>query len=115
MLGAYKRTSSCRHDTEFLRGINQAGPLMDLESAAAVLGVHYQTAYRWVRTGLLPAMKVGAGYELDPDHVATIAEERRHDRPAPARPAPDLLATPGALAEALASGDDVAARPLIEC
>ena len=29
---------------------------MDLESAAAVLGVHYQTAYRWVRMGLLPAM-----------------------------------------------------------
>jgi excisionase family DNA binding protein len=32
---------------------------MDLESAAAVLGVHYQTAYRWVRTGVLPVAKVG--------------------------------------------------------
>jgi MerR family transcriptional regulator, light-induced transcriptional regulator len=87
---------------------------MDLESAAAVLGVHYQTAYRWVRTGLLPAVKVGAGYELDPDHVAVIAEERRHDRVVPVRPAPDWVAAHGALAGALASGDDVAARRLVE-
>jgi MerR family transcriptional regulator, light-induced transcriptional regulator len=87
---------------------------MDLESAAAVLGVHYQTAYRWVRTGLLPAVKVGAGYELDPDHVATIAHERRQDRVMPARPGLDCAVECGALAHALASGDDVAARRLVE-
>ena len=87
---------------------------MDLESAAAVLGVHYQTAYRWVRTGLLPAVKVGSGYELDPDHVASIAHERRLDRPAAARPAPDCALECGSLSHALACGDDVAARRLVE-
>lgn len=86
---------------------------MDLESAAAVLGVHYQTAYRWVRTGLLPAVKVGPGYELDPDQVATVAHERRHDRPASARSAPDCVLVCGDLAHALACGDDVAARRLV--
>ena len=88
---------------------------MDLESAAAVLGVHYQTAYRWVRTGQLLAVKVGAGYRLDPNHVASIARERRQDRAAPARPASlDCGAECGGLARALASGDDVAARRLVE-
>jgi MerR family transcriptional regulator, light-induced transcriptional regulator len=87
---------------------------MDLGSAAAVLGVHYQTAYRWVRTGLLPAVKVGAGYEIDPHHVATVAAERRQDRIVPAGPAPDCGTAPGALAHALAAGGDVAARHLVE-
>ena len=37
---------------------------MNLKTAARRLGVHYQTAYRWVRTGQLVAVKVGAGYEI---------------------------------------------------
>ena len=32
---------------------------MGLRDAAGALGVHYQTAYAWVRQGLLPARKVG--------------------------------------------------------
>jgi excisionase family DNA binding protein len=35
---------------------------VDLQTAAARLGVHYQTAYRWVRDGSLPAMKRGTTY-----------------------------------------------------
>ena len=87
---------------------------MDLESAAAVLGVHYQTAYRWVRSGRLPAAKVGLGYELDPGHVANVAAERRQVRAVPAGSTPDWVATSGALAHALAVGHDVAARRLVE-
>jgi excisionase family DNA binding protein len=49
---------------------------MDLEGAAAVLGVHYQTAYRLVRTGVLPAVKVGVGYELDPQDVEALRRQR---------------------------------------
>lgn len=37
---------------------------MNLKSAARRLGVHYQTAYRWVRSGQLLAVKVGAGYDV---------------------------------------------------
>ncbi len=37
---------------------------MNLKTAARRLGVHYQTAYRWVRSGQLVAVKVGAGYEI---------------------------------------------------
>jgi excisionase family DNA binding protein len=37
---------------------------MNLKTAARRLGVHYQTAYRWVRSGQLVAVKIGAGYEI---------------------------------------------------
>ena len=37
---------------------------MELSEAAGVLGVHYQTAYRWVRDGSLSAQKVGTRYEI---------------------------------------------------
>lgn len=37
---------------------------MNLKSAARLLGVHYQTAYRYVRAGELVAVRVGAGYEI---------------------------------------------------
>jgi excisionase family DNA binding protein len=94
--------------------IEQADSQLDLESAASVLGVHYQTAYRWVRTGLLPAVKVRGGYELDPDLVAAFAHERRQDRRVPARPVPDCALEAGSLAHALGCGDDAAARRLVE-
>jgi excisionase family DNA binding protein len=37
---------------------------VNLKTAARRLGVHYQTAYRWVRSGQLVAIKVGSGYEI---------------------------------------------------
>lgn len=40
-----------------------ADPLT-LHEAAAVLGVHYMTAYRYVRLGLLPASKVGGTWQV---------------------------------------------------
>ena len=33
---------------------------LGLRECAERLGVHYMTAYRYVRTGMLPATKVGA-------------------------------------------------------
>lgn len=87
---------------------------MDLESAAAVLGVHYQTAYRWVRTGLLDAVKVGPTYQLDPDYVAMVAEERRRGRLARPAGEPDCTEAAAALSGCLAGGDDVGARRVVE-
>jgi MerR family transcriptional regulator, light-induced transcriptional regulator len=37
---------------------------LDLSEAARELGVHYQTAYRWVREGALRAVKVGKSYRV---------------------------------------------------
>jgi excisionase family DNA binding protein len=88
------------------------GVEVDLESAARTLRVHYQTAYRWVRTGLLPAVKVGSEYELDPQDVAEFSDGRWARR-ATAEPGagPDLLAAD--LALSLVAGDEDAARSLV--
>jgi MerR family transcriptional regulator, light-induced transcriptional regulator len=57
---------------------------MQLREAADALGVHYQTAYAWVRQGSLPARKAGRGYQVDDADVQALAERRRHGSP-PAR------------------------------
>lgn len=46
---------------------------MNLKQAAAALGVHYMTAYRYVRTGRLPARRVGTAWAVDPADVAALA------------------------------------------
>jgi MerR family transcriptional regulator, light-induced transcriptional regulator len=56
---------------------------IDLQAAARQLGVHYQTAYKWVRSGELPAVMVMGSYRLDRDAVARFAKRRA--RPVPAR------------------------------
>jgi excisionase family DNA binding protein len=54
---------------------------MQLREAADALGVHYQTAYLWVRQGSLPARKLGRGYEVQEADVRALAERRRRGRP----------------------------------
>lgn len=95
------------------RPFASAGRPMDLESAASLLGVHYQTAYRWVRTGALQAVKVGSAYELDPDHVASVAEARRHAGVAKPDGEPDCAGATGALAQCLVAGDEAGARRIL--
>jgi MerR family transcriptional regulator, light-induced transcriptional regulator len=56
---------------------------IDLQAAARQLGVHYQTAYKWVRSRELPAAMVMGSYSLDRDAVARFAERRA--RPVPPR------------------------------
>ncbi len=75
---------------------------MNLKTAALRLGVHYQTAYRWVRSGQLVAVKVGAGYEISDAAVARLqaqraATERMPEGPVAAAPrAPDPASNLGA-------------------
>lgn len=60
---------------------------LDLQQAADHLGVHYQTAYRWVRSGRLPAVLVDGRYELEPAEVAAFdAQRKRPSQPRPRRP-----------------------------
>src|SRR5581483_9397016 len=58
---------------------------VDLRTAAEHLGVHYQTAYRWVRSGALRAVKVGTSYEVEPEEIERV--KARRSLPAPPPPA----------------------------
>lgn len=86
-----------------------------LDTAARLLGVHYQTVYRWVRTGVLPAAKVDGEYRLAPADVEAMAALRQTRRPLEytgrARNWPRLR---DQLHSALIAGDDTAARRVFE-
>ena len=86
--------------------------MFDLQSAADALGVHYQTAYRWVRSGRLPAQLTGGKYLVSSHDIAKVGASR--DRPqAPAAPSPNRLARQAKrMHEALLSGDESEARKI---
>jgi len=55
-------------------------PDLTLQEAADLLGVHYMTAYRYVRTGRLPGTRVGAHWHVrraDLDKIAAAAPAGR--------------------------------------
>ena len=45
---------------------------LTLQQAADKLQVHYMTVYRYVRTGKLPATRVGSVWQVDPDDLAQL-------------------------------------------
>ena len=49
---------------------------MQLRDAAEALGVHYQTAYGWVRRGTLTARKTPRGYEVRESDVRDLLARR---------------------------------------
>jgi excisionase family DNA binding protein len=89
--------------------------LLSLHEAAERLGVHYMTAYRYVRTGRLPATQVGAQWWVDPRDLAGAregaavagrprAQTRRSTRVAAARH----------LESRLVAGDEAGAWAIVE-
>ena len=56
---------------------------MKLQDAAQRLGVHYQTAYRWVRAGELPAAKIGRGYHVTDEDLRRFQSDRAVGQPPP--------------------------------
>lgn len=58
---------------------------MELQAAADVLGVHYQTAYRWVRRGKLPAQLIGNKYWVSRRDLDSL-DASRNAPVAPAAP-----------------------------
>lgn len=56
---------------------------MDLQTAADRLGVHYQTAYRWVRGGSLRAVKRGSVYEIEDAELERFQAARSSPTPPP--------------------------------
>jgi MerR family transcriptional regulator, light-induced transcriptional regulator len=84
---------------------------MELREAADVLGVHYQTAYAWVRQGSLPARKQGRGYEVEDADVRALAAARSAgSRPAREVAVRDWPAQADQLYAAIADGEETRAR-----
>ena len=83
---------------------------LELQEAADALGVHYQTAYRWVRSGRLPAQVVGGRYRVARGDLIQVGAERR----APSAPKPPsdkrLHSQAERMYEALVSGDEARAQ-----
>src|ERR1022692_611149 len=91
------------------------GGAMRLQEAADLLGVHYQTAYGWVRSGQLPARKIRRGYEVSEADVQALAAARQAGRqPATEIRVRDWSAQADRLYEAIVSGQETAARRAVE-
>ena len=81
-----------------------------LNEAADQLGVHYQTAYRWVRTGRLPARLIAGKYVVE----AGDLDAARTSRLTPSAPTPPtrrrLRSQAEVMDDALRRGDETIAR-----
>jgi excisionase family DNA binding protein len=65
--------------------VRQETALVNLKQAARRLGVHYQTAYKLVRSGRLAAVCVGARYEISDAAIERYLAERQAMRRTPVR------------------------------
>lgn len=88
---------------------------MDLQTAADRLGVHYQTAYRWVREGSLAAAKVGPAYEVSEEELVRFSRKRALPTPPPATTrVRDWSVQADRLYRAVCDGDELAARRVVD-
>lgn len=88
---------------------------LGLQEVAEQLGVHYQTAYRWVRSGRLPSALVRGQYEVTPAAVARFAAQRAEPkRPAARSPRGGFSRLSDRIFRQLVAGDERDARRLVE-
>lgn len=88
---------------------------MDLTQAAGRLGVHYQTAYKWVRDGSLVAVKRGASYDISDEEVERFLEARRAPAPPPRTSViRDWALQQERLYRFLSNGDELGARSVVD-
>ena len=95
------------------RTTRTAAPLAEpisLQEAASRLGVHYMTAYRYVRTGRLPARRDGAQWFVDPRDLDRM-QRQDHARPAGRRAKADRTAI---LTARMTAGDEAGAWRVID-
>lgn len=90
----------------------QPGPgAIRLAAAADELGVHYQTAYKWVRDGSLPAVRIGREYRIASADLASFVEQRGQPK-APPRRQPDTDRAADRMLRLLLEGDESTARSM---
>jgi MerR family transcriptional regulator, light-induced transcriptional regulator len=88
---------------------------MNLQEAADALGVHYQTVYRWVRSGELTATKQGTSYEVSATEVDRFLLRRAIGEPPPDRiTVRDWDHHVDRLEALLVTGDELEARASID-
>lgn len=88
-------------------------PDLTLQEAADLLGVHYMTAYRYVRTGRLPAHRVGAHWYVRHADLERIAAAAPAGRNAATRRTPKKHYV-HRLAALLVQGDEAEAWRLVQ-
>jgi MerR family transcriptional regulator, light-induced transcriptional regulator len=86
------------------------GKPLTLSEVADKLGVHYMTVYRYVRTGKLPATRVGTAWQVDPDDLIPIKSAVSRSRRDPVR----ATATKAQLEARLLAGDEPGAWGVLE-
>jgi excisionase family DNA binding protein len=87
---------------------------LDLQRAADELGVHYQTAYRWVRSGKLPAQRVDGRYQVSRADIGAMATQRATPQSRPAPTAKRVARSADRMHEALANGDEATVRSIAQ-
>jgi excisionase family DNA binding protein len=95
-------------------------PVLTLQEAAEHLGVHYMTAYRYVRLGQIDAVKIGGTWQLTAEALDAFRRQRDGAQPARLRSVPwsdrlesrllagDASGAWGVIESALAGGSSVA-------
>jgi MerR family transcriptional regulator, light-induced transcriptional regulator len=92
-----------------------ASGLLGLQDAADRLGVHYMTAYRYVRTGRLPATRIGAQWWVDPaDLLAAGVGAAVAGRPRAATRQASQATAVRRLEDRLVAGDEPGAWTIVE-
>jgi len=57
--------------------LNEVGPrLVSSREAAAILGIHKETLYRWVKDGTLRATRIGGRVKFDPGTLVEYLRAR---------------------------------------
>jgi excisionase family DNA binding protein len=92
-------------------GSSDAEPL-DLQAAADSLGVHYQTAYRWVRSGRLRARRVRGRYTVSRHDLDALVAGRSAPRRPPAPNPARMERAAQRVHDDLVSGDEAGVRAL---
>lgn len=87
---------------------------LSLQEAADRLGVHYMTAYRWVRDGRLPATKLGGRFEVRVEDVEALVPTRPAESPVAAADRQRREANVDRLAGLLVDGDAAEVRSQLD-
>ena len=97
-----------------MASVDEAEEHLDLQGDADALGVHYQTAYRWVRSGRLPARLVAGQYRVGRADLERVDDQRR--KPIAPRPPSGrrLHHQVERMYEALLNGDEAEARRICQ-